>query len=502
MFPLLVCVNLSYNFNNANRKRIGVERKTNVILILSDDQGYWAMGCAGNRELHTPNIDTLAKTGMMFENFFCASPVCSPARATILTGRIPSAHGIHDWLAAGNTTSRYEPPSTKLIQYLDNIPGYTDYLVENGYYCGISGKWHLGDSHHVQKSFSFWRVHAKGGGNYYGAPMIKNNRVYIEKRYVTEVITDNAIEFLESAIKKQKPFYLSVHYTAPHSPWTRQQHPEKTFDRYYNECPFKSVPYEISKRPEWVKKLSIPVHDEKTRRTYLSGYFAAIEEMDKNIGRILGWLDEHHLRDSTLVIFTSDNGMNMGHHGVFGKGNATFPLNMFEESIRVPCIFSHPQVIPQGKINSMLVSQYDLMPTILDYPGLKISGPQHLCGRSFADVLRGKEADQREFVVIFDEYGPVRMVRTGRWKYVKRYPYGPDELYDLKTDPHEEKNLINATGFEKIKRQLRIQLREWFLKYTDSQMDGVYESVTGKGQIGPCGTKSRGNVAFNVISFE
>ncbi|HOL50215.1 MAG TPA: DUF4976 domain-containing protein, partial [bacterium] len=150
-------------------------------------------------------------------------------------------------------------------------------------------------------------------------------------------------------------------------------------------------------------------------------------------------------------------------------------------------------------INSMLVSQYDLMPTILDYSGIKIPDDQYLCGKSFARALRGEKCGDKEFVVVFDEYGPVRMIRTERWKYVKRYPYGPDELYDLKVDPSEEKNLINATGFEKIKRQLCLQLREWFSKYTDSRVDGIYEPVTGKGQIGLCGVKSKGSISFNPI---
>ncbi len=211
--------------------------------------------------------------------------------------------------------------------------------------------------------------------------------------------------------------------------------------------------------------------------------------MDGNIGRILNFLDENNLRKDTLIIFMSDNGMNMGHHGVFGKGNATFPFNMFEESVKVPCIFSHPGVIPEGKINSMLVSQYDFLPTLLDYSGMKIPEDEFLCGRSFADVLRGKNTGLREFVVVFDEYGPVRMIRTKRWKLVRRYPYGPDELYDLDSDPGEEKNLSGDAGYKKIERKLNDILSEWFIKYSKREIDGVYQPVTGRGQIGLCGIK-------------
>lgn len=460
-----------------------MQKKINIILILSDDQGYWAMGCAPNKELRTPNIDYLARTGIRLENFFCTSPVCSPARATILTGRIPSVHGIHDYLAAGNTVSRYEPDSQRLIQYLKDIPGYTDYLSQNGYFCGLSGKWHLGDSHHPQKGFKFWRPHASGGSSYYGAPLIKNGKLYREKRYVTEVITDNALEFLKMAKEKGKPFYLSVHYTAPHSPWTRNQHPQETFDRYYKECPFDSVPYKQEKRPLWIKELRVPVKDEETRRVYLSGYFAAIEEMDKNIGKLLNFLEENHLRKETLVVFASDNGMNMGQHGVFGKGNATFPLNMFEESIKIPCIFSQPGIIPEGKVNKLLLSQYDFLPTLLEYLGLKVPVIPYLAGNSFARALKGETCRENDFVVVFDEYGPVRMIRTKRWKYVHRYPYGPDELYDLHSDPGEEKNLSGLPSSQKMERELHNLLKEWFLQHIDFSKDGVYQPVTGRGQI-------------------
>ena len=263
---------------------------------------------------------------MRFDNFFCASPVCSPARATLLTGRIPSQHGIHDWIAAGNTTAKYEPARAgELVEYLRDQPGYTDILAEAGYACGISGKWHLGDSHHIQKSFEYWQVHAKGGGPYFHAPMIREGKVYEEPGYVTDVITDNALRWLEQHGPDKRPFYLSVHYTAPHAPWSRAHHPHEVYDRYSNNCAFESVPADLTP-PEWVDHLSIPVKTAEQRREYLSGYYAAVTCMDRNIGRLIGWLEENYLREETLVVFTSDNGMNMGHHGVYGKGNATSRL--------------------------------------------------------------------------------------------------------------------------------------------------------------------------------
>ncbi|MCI0809693.1 MAG: sulfatase-like hydrolase/transferase, partial [Chloroflexi bacterium] len=190
------------------------------------------MNCAGTPELTTPNLDRLAATGIRFENFFCASPVCSPARATILTGQMPSQHGVQDFIRAGNSPTL--PGDGKRIQYLEGRTTYTEILAANGYDCGLSGKWHLGDSATPQAGFSFWNVHATGSGDYYRAPMfrapasgISSDREaeqYTADGYVSDVITDNALGYLESRLGSEKPFSLNVHYTAPHAPWGRDQH--------------------------------------------------------------------------------------------------------------------------------------------------------------------------------------------------------------------------------------------------------------------------------------
>ncbi len=474
------------------------QTRPNIVFILSDDQGIWSMGCAGNREIETPHLDRLAATGVRFENFFCASPVCSPARATLLTGRIPSQHGVHDWLAAGNTIARYEPAQNgELIEYLEAQPGYTDLLAATGYRCGISGKWHLGDAHHAQKSFEYWAVHAKGGGPYYHAPMLRKGTVYEEPGYVTDVITDNALLWLESVQDAREPFYLSVHYTAPHSPWSRDDHPTDLYDQYYQECAFTSVP-EQQNPPDWVRHLAIPVETSSRRREYLSGYFTAVTAMDRNLGRLIDWLETRGLRQNTLIVFTSDNGMNMGHHGVYGKGNATFPLNMFEESIQVPFIASQPGRIPEDRVSPDLVSQYDVLPTLLEYVGIEPPATaDSLPGRSFAPSLVGAACDPNDHIVVFDEYGPVRMIRYDRWKYVRRCRWGPNELYDLHNDPGERRNLAGTSACRAIEHELQQQLSDWFARYVDPDRDGFRERVTGKGQLGLCGQYAGGREAFS-----
>jgi len=467
--------------------------RPNILFIQTDDQGYWALGCAGNAELRTPNLDRLAASGIHFENFFCVSPVCSPARASILTGRIPSQHGVHDWLRAGNST--VEPDrGGELTEYLKGQTAYTDILAQNGYVCGLSGKWHLGDAHHPQKSFTFWEVHTKGGGPYYNAPMIKDGDVYEEPRYVTEVITDNALTFLKQQAQSESPFYLSVHYTAPHSPWGRDQHPQDLYDDYFNHCPFALIP-NVPIHP-WQINSAPHGRTEAERRAILSGYFAAVTAMDQNVGRLLDWLEGQGLRENTLIFFTSDNGMNMGHHGIYGKGNGTFPQNMFDTSVKVPTIISRPGHVPAGQRCGALLSHYDLRPTILAYLGLENPEADKLPGHSFAPLLQGESFTERGPIVVYDEYGPVRMIRNKTWKYIHRYPYGPHELYNLADDSAEEHNLIDSQAHQATVAEMKVELEAWFLRYVDPALDGRHEPVTGRGQLGLAGPAGQGKQNF------
>jgi len=441
---------------------------TNVLFVLTDDQGPWAAGCYGNAEIRTPNIDRLAGSGIRFDNFFCASPVCSPSRASFLTGRIPSQHGVHDWIHAGN----FGPDAA---EYLRGEIAWTDVAAENGYTCGMSGKWHLGASQLPQHGFSHWFAHECGGGDYNNAPMIRDGYHYHEKRYITDVITDDALEFLD---RTPEPFCLYVGYTAPHSPWTG--HPQHIVDSY-DDCPFESCPQEP--RHPWAIGLTDSCLG---NREMLKGYFAAVTAMDDNLGRLIDRLEEKGLRERTLVVFASDNGFSCGHHGFWGKGNGTRPLNMYENSVKVPFVMSHPGRLPEGKSEDALVSAYDFMPTLLDYLGLPIPTTRNLPGRSFVPLLEGEEDKGREYVVVYDEYGPVRMVRTREWKYVHRYADDePNELYHLARDADERNNLADESDCAERVRRMRAHLEEWFGKYVEPGFDGRDSETTGEGQMAP-----------------
>lgn len=460
------------------------KKRPNIIMFLTDDQGYWALGCNGNEEIITPNIDRLAAEGARFENFYCASPVCSPARASLLTGRIPSQHGIHDWIREGNV-------GKGAIEYLKGIRGYTDDLVELGYTCALSGKWHMGDSAHPQKGFSRWYTHQRGGGDYYNAPMIKNGQLIEQEGYVTDAITDNAIEFLDEMNAADQPFYLSVHYTAPHSPWTNGNHPKELTD-LYRDCPFHSLPGETTPHP-WAVFSTAPdaltKENVENPRESLIGYYAAVTGVDRGVGRIMEHLRRIGADDNTMVVYTADNGFNLGHHGIWGKGNGTFPMNMYDTSIRVPMIMWHPDSIQSAMVVHDMVSAYDYMPTILDYVGRQVTDPT-LPGRSYRYILEGehRKQDEEGMIVIFDEYGPVRMIRSEYDKYVCRYPYGPDEYYDLKEDPEERNNLIAEDSVQGRIMELHAYMERWFEKYVDASRDGRGERVTGNGQLDMAGS--------------
>jgi len=367
----------------------------------------------------------------------------------------------------------------KPIQYLEGLTTYTDLLKENGYTCALSGKWHLGDSLTPQHGFSKWFTIGRGGCNYYHADVVRDGELYFEDRYITDIITEDALHNIDELSEGENPFYLSVHYTAPHSPWDKKNHPKEMWD-LYEDCEFTATP-DVPIHPWQIE--SAPYGTGNKRRELLQGYYAAVTAMDKNVGLILDKLEEKNIIDNTLVIFTSDNGMNMGHHGIWGKGNGTFPLNMFDTSVKVPCIIRYPKTVPQNQVCDKMLSHYDIFPTFIEFLDLQGEVKQKLPGKSFADILQGKASDSSGSIVVFDEYGPVRMIRNKEWKYIHRYPYGPNELYHLKEDPNEEYNRIEDKQYEDIVISMRQELKDWFYQYVDPKIDGAHEGVTGMGQL-------------------
>lgn len=474
-------------------------KKPNIVFILSDDHGQWASGAYGNKDVISPNIDKLASKGIKFNNFFCASPVCSPARASILTGKIPSQHGIQDWLCGGNLDAkdiknvidkRINPKvplrldeawkfemrdETKAINFLEGYQTFTQVLVENGYHACLSGKWHLGATKMKQCGFESWYPVARGGTPYMQPEMIEEDKLVVHSKYVSDIITDNAINYLDTH-DQEKPFFLSVHYTAPHAPWKQEDQVPYIWDMY-SDCEFNDVTInlhtDVTPDAPTPKNLS---HAKQLRR----GYYSAITAMDVGIGRIIDKIDEMNLSEDTIIIYTSDNGMNLGQHGIWGKGNGTFPLNFYEESVKVPFIYYNPRNSLKKEEDSM-VSHYDLFPTILDICSINYELDKSFPGKSFKSIIETNETND-EPVVILDEYGPNRMIRTKDFKYIHRYPYGPNEFYDLKNDPKEIKNVAHNIKYQQEIKKLKVELEKWFMAYVDQNLDGISSECYGLGQ--------------------
>jgi len=421
----------------------GAARPPNVVFILTDDHGQWALGCYGNRELRTPVLDRLAAEGARFDRAFAATPVCSPSRATFFTGKIPSQHGIQDWI-------REENVGPRSVRFLDGQTAFTQILARQGYRVGLSGKWHMGDSATPQQGFSYWFAMPTGGSRYQDGEMIWEGQTRAYAGYLTEVITDKAIEFIEQS--RQDPFFCFVSYNAPHTPYTGT--PEK-YRQAYRDSPLKTFPDEPLN----------PLNTGLGRANHLKRdsqitYYAMITAVDDNVGRIVARLEQLGLRRDTLIVFAADQGFMCGHHGLWGKGNGSWPFNMYEPSIRMPLIYNHPGRIPGGLLPEAMVSSYDFAPTILDYlaaPGLS---DRSLGGASFASLLQGKKRSWGDRV--YGEYQYTRMIRDRRWKYVRRAEGFPSELFDLAADPGERRNLIDQPGQRRRVRQMKAALDRWF----------------------------------------
>lgn len=458
----------------------------NIVFILSDDQGPWALGCAGNDDIHTPHLDALAAGGTRLENFFCVSPACSPARASLMTGQIPSRHGVHDYLTGVEV-------GTQAPDYLAGQQIFTDVLADNAYRMGLSGKWHLGANDAPRKGFVHWYGLEGGGSPYTGATMYRNGEREVAPTYLTDAITEDAHGFLEREATRPEPFFLAINYTAPHKPW-KGQHP-KEFEDLYADCSFESCPQE-EPHPWQPTVDGVAIGGEPDVRAALVGYFAAVSAMDAAIGGLMEHLDELGVRDDTLVIFSSDNGFNAGHHGIWGKGNGTFPQNMYDSSVKVPAIFHWPGRIAAGQLREELLSAYDVAATILELAGLNPAPFETGPGSSFAPLLHPAAADAptadsdaraAEAVVVYDEYGPVRMIRTPDLKYVHRHPHGPHELYDLRADPGERVNLMHDAVPHPSLPGLRSRLAGWFAQHGVPEFDGAALPVAGAGQHSPIG---------------
>jgi arylsulfatase A-like enzyme len=445
--------------------------RPNVLLMQTDDHPRWALGCYGNSELRTPSLDYLAQTGVRMRNAFTPTPVCSPARACLWTGRLASQHGLHDYLAEAD-------PEVAAVDWLAGERTLAQILHDQGYQTGLSGKWHLGGYGQAPAGIDYWFgqdspiPQPQGFTSPWPAPAsgigVAHNR---------HAIADHAVDFLRQR-DRDRPFFLYVGLFATHSPW--KLHAERLVQQY-RACSFRDIPDDPVYPFGRLKSEAMMATREHPREA-LAQLYASVSEIDEQVGRLLDELETQGLGDDTLVVYTSDHGLNAGHHGFWGKGNATEPYNMVEESIRVPLILKHPGGLLGGQVRDEMVTHLDLFQTILEHVGLSLDdigdgiddeeqARRKYPGRSFRDLCRG-DARAPWPEQVFGEYGNLRMVRTRDHKLVLRYPDGPSQLFDLARDPRETRSFLADPEYRTLVTLLTEQIESYFGRYEEQAHSG------------------------------
>jgi arylsulfatase A-like enzyme len=422
------------------------DRPANVVFILTDDQAPHTLRVYGNPEINTPNCDRLARDGALMQSSFCTTPVCSPSRMTLFTGQIPSQHGVHDWISDGNE-------GDQAVRFLDGQPTLSGELAKAGYRCGLSGKWHMGDSAAPQAGFDYWFAMPTGGSRYQDPEMYFEGEKSVYPGYATDVITDKALEFIEQS--KDQPFFAFVSYNAPHTPYSGT--PERYLDMY-RDSEFRTFPGEPLNEPiaHNLSRQNVGNRESKIH------YYGMVTAIDDNVGRIAAKIDDLGLAKDTLIVFLSDHGFLLEDHGLWGKGNTSWPYNMYEGSMLVPAFFHHPGRIAPGQRPDVPASFYDFAPTVLDYLGLPpMESAKPLPGHSYAPFLTGGGVEGWDETV-YGEYQYCRMVREPAWKLIHRTEGFYSELFDLSNDPDERKNLYDDPAHAEQRARLEAKMDGWF----------------------------------------
>jgi arylsulfatase A-like enzyme len=426
----------------------------NVILILSDDHRYDFLGFLSSAPewLETPNLDRMARQGAHIRNAFVTTALCSPSRASMLTGQYAHRHGVVD-----NTSP--VPPGTVF---------FPQRLQRAGYSTAYIGKWHMGESESSdapRPGFDHW-ISFPGQGVYQDPILNVNGRRRRVGGYTTDVLTDSAVAWLGRQSTSQ-PFFLYLSHKATHAEFIP---PERYQGRYANaKIPYPATMANTERnyrgKPRWVKDqrygwhgVDYAYHGQLDFDDFYRRYAETLLALDEGVGRVLDHLERSGLAKSTLVLYLSDNGFSLGEHGLIDKRHA------YEESIRIPMLAWAPGYIPGGSQVTAMVRNIDLAPTILELAGL--ARPRDMDGRSVLAVLQGRSTPEPEELLYeyywefaFPHTPTVFALRDARYKYI--YYHGIwdlNELYDLETDPLEQHNLIEVPAFQERVRAMRKRL--------------------------------------------
>jgi len=434
-------------------------RPPNLVFILTDNQGAWTLGCYGNPDIRTPNIDRLASEGTRFTRALSCNPVCSPTRATFLTGLIPSQHGVHSFL---DPKFMMGPEAYNTLREFTSLG---EVLKDSGYVCGLSGKWHLGANLTPNEGFSYWITKPDGHTNeFYNQQVIEDGKVRIEEGYTTDLWTDRGIKFIEQ--NKDRPFFLFLAYNGPYALGALMRNQSKNrHAEAYRDHHFLSFPVDTMHPWQFANK------NFHNTQTAMERTACEVCGVDDGVGEVMATIKRLGLDDNTLVVYAADQGWMGGQNGMWGMGDHFRPIGAHGLMMQIPLIFRQPGKIQAGKTNDLLVSNYDFLPSVLAYLGLanKVPSQPKLPGRDFSPVLTGKTIDWEN--VIYYEMETVRAIRDDGWKFVARHPNGPNELYDMKRDPQERVNLFGQAVDAAKQAEMARRLDEFFAKYADPQYD-------------------------------
>ena len=429
--------------------------RPNIILIQTDDQAAWSLSLAGNRDAHTPNLDRLFREGAYLRNAFVNTPVCSPSRASLLTSRYGSELGITDWI-----NPRVEPD----IGLDPQTVTWPKLLAEAGYVNAIIGKWHLGTQPRfdpAQFGFQHFMGFRAGGVEPLNPVLEVAGQTRQMTGFTVDLVTDDALQFIRT--QRDRAFALLLNYREPHAKYVPVR--DEDWAHYEKLDPALPQPVHPDLDVPRVKKL-------------LREYLASVTSVDRNVGRVLALLDELKLRENTVVIFTSDHGYNIGHHGVLHKGNGRYITkgapdttdpsvqrpNAFDTSLRTPTAVRWPAAIKPGTTVERTITNLDWFPTILAMAGVPVPKGVIVRGHNALPLLRGRRINWNDDLYVeWSQHHYIkthlRAYRTPHWKLVRDFlNAGKDELYNLVADPAEEHNLIDDPAAQQSKRQLEAKL--------------------------------------------
>jgi len=438
------------------RNPSAAQAQPNIIFVLTDDQRYDALGFL-NSDIDTPNIDQLASEGVYFPNAFVTTSLCSPSRASILTGLYAHAHGVVDNLRRGLA------PGTVF---------FPQDLQAAGYQTAFVGKWHMGlHGDEKQPGFDHW-VSFAGQGNYFpvdGSTINVNGDRVPQRGYITDELTEYALAWL-SERESARPFFLYLSHKAVHANFTPAERHRSLYSDVAFELPPSAAdtPENYAGKPMWVRNqrnswhgVDFAYHSNLDVRSYKRDYYRALAAVDDSVGRLLEWISEQGIVEDTVVVFMGDNGFMFGEHGLIDKRNA------YEESMRVPLLAYAPGRFPAGHVVDQMVANIDIAPTLLSLAGLEASRPLH--GRDFGPLARGEAVgDWRPELYyeyfwnwVFPQTPTTLALRSNDFKLIQYHGiWDTDELYDLRSDPREMRNLVDSSEHKPLLRQMRKRLYE------------------------------------------